>query len=255
MRKIILKLLEKKPMTVNEMLAATGVEEKLVRNAIMKLRRDGRIVGRKKRNYTEYSIISPSPQAPDWFYALHVIRNGGTSVESIRYILGRQSDWCTKAISELVRRGYITTDENGWFMLTKAGEDATQKSYTLQPELWARTLQPGDRSMRTASCVFDAAVKRARYTNTPGNHRKELSKVRRESVNRALMVKNLRILLGCKTLAQMDTVLGFSKSYMSGATQGKGKFQNVMFRACMVLDMTPKALMEKIGMDMETVFF
>ncbi len=255
MRKVIVKLLEKKPMTVNEMLAASGAEEKIVRNAIMNLRRDGRIVGKKKRNYTEYSIISSAPAAPDWFYVLHVIRNGGTSVESVRYILGRQNDWCNRAVRELAKRKYISTDENGWFTLTEAGEAASQKTYTLQPELWARTLQPGDRSMRTASCVFDAAVKRARYTSTPGNHRKELSKARREAVNRALMVKNLRELLGCKTLAQMDTTLGFSKSYMSGATQGKGKFQNVMFRACMVLDMTPKELMEKIGMDMETVFF
>ena len=259
MESVIVSVLKKKKaaLTVNELQAECGGEELAIRRAITALRKKGKLVGEKNKKGTKYSL-SDVVAAPGWYYALLAIKNGVTSIASMRYLLARNEHWCKNAVKHLFDEGYVREDDYGWFVMTPAGEKALDTPFSLDQTMMLRATQGGDRGMRTAACIFDAAVKRARTVaggETKAVGRNKLMKERRIGSNRVHAVHALRKLLGCKKLCELDKVLGFSDSYMSGLVAGKGSFQNVLFRACLHLDMAPKELMSKIGMDPETVFF
>lgn len=259
MEALVVKALKKKKtaLTVNEIQAECGGEELAIRRAITALRKKGKLVGEKNKKGTKYSLAD-IVAAPGWYYALLAIKNGVTSIASMRYLLTRNEHWCKSAVKYLFDEGYVREDDYGWFVMTPAGEKALDTPFSLDQTMMLRATQGGDRGMRTASCIFDAAVKRARTVaggETKAAGRNKLMKERRTGSNRVHAVHELRRLMGCKKLSDLDKLLGYSDSYMSGLVAGKGAFSRVLFRACLHLDMSPKELMSKIGMDPETVFF
>lgn len=259
MESLVTSVLKKKKtsLTVEEIQVECGGEESAIRRAIAALRKKGTVAGEKGRNGTKYSLIKVMA-APPWYYALHAIKNGVTSVDSMRYLLARNEHWCKKAVEYLFGKNYIREDDYGWFVLTPTGEKALDIPVSVDQTMMARACQGGDRGMRTAACIFDAAIKRRRSiagAKTKSAGRSKQKKERRAAHNRIRPVHELRRLMGCKKLSELDRLLGFSDSYMSGLVAGKGSFQNVLFRACLHLDMAPKELMGKIGMDPDTCFF
>lgn len=259
MESVIVKVLKKKKaaLTVHELQAECGGEELTIRQAIAVLRKKGKIAWEKGRKGTKY-YLSSIVAAPPWYYALHAVKNGITSASSMRYLLARSDSWCKEAVDYLLSKKYVEEDDYGLLVITPEGEKALGMTFLIDKVLLANAHQGGDRGMRTAACIFDAAIKRAHATanaETKNTRRSELAKERRASSNRVHTVHELRRLLGCKKLCELDKILGFSDSYMSGLVSGKGSFQNVLFRASMHLDMSPKELMTKIGMDPKTVFF
>lgn len=259
MEALVVKALKKKKtaLTVNEIQAECGGEELAIRRAITALRKKGKLVGEKNKKGTKYSLAD-IVAAPGWYYALLAIKNGVTSIASMRYLLTRNEHWCKSAVKYLFDEGYVREDDYGWFVMTPAGEKALDTPFSLDQTMMARACQGGDRGMRTAACIFDAAIKRRRSiagAKTKSAGRSKQKKERRAAHNRIRPVHELRRLMGCKKLSELDRLLGFSDSYMSGLVAGKGSFQNVLFRACLHLDMSPKELMGKIGMDPDTCFF
>lgn len=259
MESLVTSVLKKKKtaLTIAEIQTECGGEESAIRRAITALRKKGTVAGEKGRNGTKYSLIKVVA-APSWYYALHAIKNGVTSVDSMRYLLARNEHWCKKAVEYLFGKNYIREDDYGWFVLTPTGEKVLDTPFSVDHTMMARACQGGDRGMRTAACIFDAAIKRRRSiagAKTKSAGRSKQKKERRAAHNRIRPVHELRRLMGCKKLSELDRLLGFSDSYMSGLVAGKGSFQNVLFRACLHLDMSPKELMGKIGMDPDTCFF
>lgn len=259
MESLVTSVLKKKKtaLTIAEIQAECGGEENAIRRAITALRKKGTVAGEKGRNGTKYSLIKVVA-APPWYYALHAIKNGVTSVVSMRHMLFRNEQWCKKAVDYLLEKAYIKEDDYGWFVITPAGEKALDTPFSVDQNMLAKTCQGGDRGMRTASCIFDAAIRRKQTVanaKTKSAGRSKQKKERRAIHNRVRPVHELRKLMGCTRLAELDRLLGFGDSYMSGLVAGKGSFQNVLFRACLHLDMSPKELMSKIGMDLDTCFF
>ena len=259
MESLVSSVLKKKKtsLTVEEIQAECGGEKLAIRRAITALRKKGKVAGEKGRKGTKY-YLTDIVAAPGWYYALHAIKNGVTSVDSMRYLLARNEHWCKKAVEYLFGKNYIREDDYGWLVLTPTGEKALDTPFSVDQTMMSRACQGGDRGMRTAACIFDAAIRRKRViadAKTKSAGRSKQKKERRAAHNRIRPVHELRRLMGCKKLSDLDKLLGYSDSYMSGLVAGKGSFQNVLFRACLHLDMSPKELMGKIDMDPETVFF